>query len=121
MSVCRWLFIHLRWRFILILLFFVHQFSSGPVIDCTLGLALSILGLKLLDYIANKADWVSLKHSGVYVGRRGVLHWINQMIAWLVILTVTKVIVCYVMWLTSEWLAIFSSPSRATSDSSCCL
>lgn len=80
--------------------------SVGPVIDCTLGLVVSIAGLKLLDYIANKADWVSLMHSGVYVGRRGILHWINQMIAWIVILTVTKVIVCVFMWLTSEWLAI---------------
>ena len=88
------------------LTFAFHCPSPDPVIDCTLGLVLSILGLKLLDYIANKADWVSLKHSGVYVGRRGILHWINQMIAWLIILTVTKVIVCYVMWLTSEWLAI---------------
>ena len=78
----------------------------GPVIDCTLGLVVSIAGLKLLDYIANKADWVSLMHSGVYVGRRGILHWVNQMIAWIVILTVTKVVVCVFMWLTSEWLAI---------------
>lgn len=83
--------------------------STRPVIDCTLGLVLSIFGLKLLDYIANKADWVSLKHSGVYVGKRGILHWVNQMIAWIIILTVTKVIVCYVMWLTSEWLAIIGA------------
>lgn len=81
-------------------------YAINYVIDCTLGLVVSIAGLKLLDYIANKADWVSLMHSGVYVGRRGILHWINQMIAWIVILTVTKVIVCVFMWLTSEWLAI---------------
>ena len=75
------------------------------VIDCTLGLVLSIGGLKLLDYVANERDWVSLKHSGVYHGRQGVFHWINQLVAWFVILTVVKVIVCFVMWLTSEWLA----------------
>mmetsp|Transcript_29612 Transcript_29612/g.86256 ORF Transcript_29612/g.86256 Transcript_29612/m.86256 type:complete len:411 (-) Transcript_29612:1136-2368(-) len=81
-------------------------YAINYVIDCTLGLVLSIAGLKLLDYVANKADWVSLMHSGVYVGRRGILHWINQMIAWIIILTVTKVVVCVFMWLTSEWLAI---------------
>jgi len=80
-------------------------YAINYLIDTTLGLVLSIGFLRLLDLIANEWDWVSLKHSGVYVGKDGILHWINQMFAWLAILTIVKVIICVFMWLVSEPLA----------------
>uniref|UniRef100_A0A7S1Z5X6 Transmembrane protein 110 n=1 Tax=Trieres chinensis TaxID=1514140 RepID=A0A7S1Z5X6_TRICV len=80
-------------------------YAINYLIDTTLGLVLSIMFLRLLDDVANERDWVSLKHSGVYVGKEGILHWLNQMLAWLAILTIVKVIICFFMWLMSEPLA----------------
>jgi hypothetical protein len=80
-------------------------YAINYVMDCTLGLVLSIVFLRFLDYVANAFNWVSLKDSGVYHGKTGMLHWVNQLLAWVVILTVVKVIVCFVMWLISEPLA----------------
>jgi hypothetical protein len=75
------------------------------LVDTTLGLILAIWGLKILDTMAHQNDWASLKHSGVYEGVDGVMHWIHQSIAWLVILTVVKVIIYYFIIWTSEPLA----------------
>ena len=75
------------------------------MVDTTLGLVLAIWGLKLIDYIANEWDWTSLKHSGVYEGVNGLVHWINQVVAWLVIMTVAKVIIYYFMIFFGDWLA----------------
>jgi hypothetical protein len=75
------------------------------LIDTTLGLVLAILFLGVLDRLANERDWVHLKHSGVYSGERGLLTWTVQVIAWLVILTLVKVIIYLFMWLASEPLA----------------
>lgn len=75
------------------------------MVDTTLGLILAIWGLKLIDTAAHTNDWTSLKHSGVYEGVDGVLHWIHQVLAWLFILTVSKVIIYYFMIWTSEPLA----------------
>jgi len=77
------------------------------LVDTTLGLILAIWGLKAIDYMANEWDWVSLKHSGVYEGVDGLFHWINQAVAWIVILTVAKVIIYYFMIWTSDGLAYF--------------
>jgi hypothetical protein len=74
------------------------------LVDTTLGLLLAIWGLKAIDWLANEYDWVSLKHSGVYVGVDGVLHWIHQAVAWLLILTVVKVIIYFFMMWTSDVL-----------------
>ena len=60
------------------------------LIDTTLGLALSIGLLHLVDVFANKHDWVSLKHSGVYSGSTAYTHWFHQVLVWLLILTVVK-------------------------------
>ena len=79
------------------------------IVDTTLGLILAIWGLKAIDWAANEWDWVSLKHSGVYEGVDGLLHWIHQVVAWLVILTVAKVIIYYFMMLTGDWLALFGN------------
>lgn len=75
------------------------------LVDTTLGLILAIWGLKILDHFAHKNDWASLKHSGVYEGVDGVLHWVHQVLAWLFILTVVKVIIYFFMVLCSEGLA----------------
>lgn len=79
------------------------------LVDTTLGLVLAIWGLKAIDWMANEWDWVSLKHSGVYEGVDGLLHWIHQVVSWLIILTFAKVIIYYFMLWTSEWLAFFGS------------
>ncbi len=77
------------------------------LVDTTLGLLLAIWGLKAIDWMANEWDWVSLKHSGVYEGVDGLLHWIHQVVAWLLILTVAKVIIFYFMLFTNDALAFF--------------
>mmetsp|Transcript_4235 Transcript_4235/g.10057 ORF Transcript_4235/g.10057 Transcript_4235/m.10057 type:complete len:284 (-) Transcript_4235:330-1181(-) len=79
------------------------------LVDTTLGLLLAIWGLKAVDWMANEWDWVSLKHSGVYEGVDGLLHWIHQVVAWLVILTVAKVIIFYFMLFTGDALAFFGN------------
>lgn len=77
--------------------------------DTTLGLLLAIWGLKSIDWIANTYDWASLKHSGVYAGVDGLLHWIHQSLAWLFILTVIKVIIYFFIILTADILAMVGS------------
>ena len=59
--------------------------------------------------MANEWDWVSLKHSGVYEGADGLLHWIHQAVSWLFILTVCKVIIYFCMIWTTDALAYFGS------------
>jgi len=82
-------------------------YGISYLIDTTLGLVLAIIFLRALDYVANERDWIHLKHSGVYSGDHGVLTWIAQCIAWLVILTLVKIIIYLFMWLASEPLAFF--------------
>ena len=69
------------------------------LIDTTLGLVLAIMFLKLLDSIANERDWAHLKHSGVYSGVDGFSHWVSQVLAWVVILTIVKLLIYLFMWL----------------------
>lgn len=80
-------------------------YAINYVIDTTLGLVITIMFLNLLEKVANERDWTSLKNSGVYIGREGIYHWVCQITAWIVILTLVKVIVCVFMWLTSAPLA----------------
>lgn len=80
-------------------------YAINYVIDTTLGLVITIVFLDWLEKIATYFNWTSLKNSGVYVGREGLFHWAMQMIAWVIILTLVKVIICVVMWLTSAPLA----------------
>jgi len=77
------------------------------LVDTTLGLLLAIWGLKAIDWLANEYDFVSLRHSGVYEGSDGLLHWIHQSVSWLFILTVVKVIIYFFMVWTADWLAYF--------------
>eukprot|EP00541_Cyclophora_tenuis_P009791 CAMPEP_0116579366 /NCGR_PEP_ID=MMETSP0397-20121206/22213_1 /TAXON_ID=216820 /ORGANISM="Cyclophora tenuis, Strain ECT3854" /LENGTH=215 /DNA_ID=CAMNT_0004108841 /DNA_START=86 /DNA_END=733 /DNA_ORIENTATION=+ len=80
-------------------------YGMGYLIDTTLGLFLAIVLLRLLDQVANQRDWTSLKNSGVYTGTEGTLHWIHQVLAWLLILTIVKIMIYIFMWLSSEVLA----------------
>ena len=75
------------------------------LVDTTLGLVLAIWGLKILYTLAHRFNWVALKHSGVYAGEDAVLHWIWQVLAWVIIMTVSKIIIYYFMVWTSEPLA----------------
>lgn len=79
------------------------------LVDTTLGLLLAIWGLKAIDWMANEWDWVSLKHTGVYEGVDGLLHWIHQAVAWLIILTIGKVIIYYFMVWTADPLSWFGN------------
>ena len=80
-------------------------YAINYVIDTTLGLLITIVFLDWLERLANHFDWVSLKNSGVYVGRVGVLHWFWQLAAWIAILSLVKIIICIFMWLFSSPLA----------------
>ena len=75
------------------------------LIDTTLGLFLAIMCLQLLDTLAHDYDWKYLKESGVYVGPDGWKHWVCQVLAWLFILTVTKLMIYFFMWAFSQQLA----------------
>lgn len=77
------------------------------LVDTTLGLVLAVWFLKVVDILANKYDWVSLKHNGVYEGPGGFFHWVNQVLVWLVIQSVAKVIIYYSMVFFAEPLAVF--------------
>jgi hypothetical protein len=80
-------------------------YGFSYLIDTTLGLALAIMFIKILDHVAHENDWLTLRHSGVYTGPDGYLHWAHQVLAWLGILTLVKVIIYLFMWLFSNQLA----------------
>merc|ERR1712194_399923 len=80
-------------------------YAINYVIDTTLGLLITIVFLDWLERLAKYFNWVALKHSGVYIGREGIIHWFWQMAAWIIILSLVKVIICVFMWLTSSPLA----------------
>jgi hypothetical protein len=84
-------------------------YAINYVIDTTLGLVITIFFLNALEKVANERNWTSLKDSGVYVGREGIIHWIHQMVAWIIILTLVKLIVCVFMWVFSAPLAYIGS------------
>jgi len=76
------------------------------LVDTTLGLVLAVWGLRIIDWLAQRYNWDSLKQSGVYEGVDGLLHWFWQVFAWLINLTVGKVIIYYFMVLFSQPLAM---------------
>jgi hypothetical protein len=80
-------------------------YGFSYLIDTTLGLALAIMFIKLLDYVAHENDWLTLRHSGVYTGPDGYVHWAHQVLAWLGILTLVKIVIYLFMWLFSNQLA----------------
>mmetsp|Transcript_13283 Transcript_13283/g.19539 ORF Transcript_13283/g.19539 Transcript_13283/m.19539 type:complete len:265 (-) Transcript_13283:203-997(-) len=80
-------------------------YGMSFLIDVTIGLVFSIIFLGVLDRVANERNWTSLKNSGVYVGDDALLHWIHQVLAWLAIQSLVKVIVYLFMWAFSGPLA----------------
>jgi len=82
-------------------------YAINYLIDTTIGLVLSIMFLQLLDIVADQLDWAHLKNKGVYVGKDRYTTWAVQLVVWIIILTIVKLLICWFMWLTSEWLAWF--------------
>ncbi|CAJ1957274.1 unnamed protein product [Cylindrotheca closterium] len=77
------------------------------LVDTTLGLVLAVWFLKVIDILANRYDWASLKHNGVYEGPGGLIHWFNQVLVWIIIQSIAKVIIYYTMVFFAEPLAFF--------------
>ena len=92
-------------------------YAINYTVDSTVGLLFSIMLLRVVDYVANKRDWTHLKESGVYHGDDAIFHWISQLSVWLFILSIVKVAICFLMWLTSSFLAhvgqLFFAPLQA--------
>jgi hypothetical protein len=80
-------------------------YAINYVIDTTLGLVITIIFLDWLDKLANHFQWTALMNSGVYVGREGICHWVWQMFAWIIILSLCKVVICAFMWILAVPLA----------------
>mmetsp|Transcript_3548 Transcript_3548/g.9067 ORF Transcript_3548/g.9067 Transcript_3548/m.9067 type:complete len:290 (+) Transcript_3548:476-1345(+) len=80
-------------------------YAINYVIDTTLGLVITIVFLDWLERLANHFNWLALKNSGVYVGKEGIIHWVWQMLAWIIILTLVKMIICVFMYVFATPLA----------------
>lgn len=63
----------------------------------------------MIDNVANDRDWVHLKHSGVYTGPNGWKSYVVQVLAWLWIQTVVKIILYFFIWAFSDLLAEFGA------------
>ena len=81
-------------------------YAINFLIDTTLGLVFSVILLKALDQLANERGWNTLKDGGVYVGPEAVKTWLHQLFAWIVILTIVKVVLVFILWAFSPILAI---------------
>jgi len=77
------------------------------LMDTIMGLVLAVWFLKLVDVLANRYDWASLKNNGVYEGPGGLFHWFNQVLVWIIIQSIAKVIIYYTMVFFAEPLAFF--------------
>jgi hypothetical protein len=80
-------------------------YAMNFFLDTTLGLVLSLILLGMLERIAERCGWSSLMNTGVYFGPQAVKDWFHQLIAWLIILTLVKVVNVFVLWLFSPLLA----------------
>lgn len=80
-------------------------YGMSYIIDTSLGLLLAIIFLGWLDQLANTNRWTWLAHSGVYTGPYANWIWTTQVVAWLLILTITKLLIYLFMWLCSAPLA----------------
>lgn len=84
-------------------------YGLSYLIDTTIGLLLAILGLQAVERLANRYQWKPLQHSGVYVGETALYHWSIQVLSWIIILTITKLIIYLFMWIFSSQLAWIGS------------
>ena len=80
-------------------------YAMNFLIDTTLGLALSVVGLKIVHAMAVNNDWETLQHSGEYEGEGSLRTWSHQTMAWLAILTVVKMILTVFLWVFSPFFA----------------
>ena len=80
-------------------------YGLSYLIDTTFGLLLAILGLQAVERLANTYQFKPLQHSGVYVGETALYHWSVQVLSWIMILTITKLIIYLFMWIFSSQLA----------------
>ena len=80
-------------------------YGLSYLIDTTLGLVLAVWFLHMLQQAAHTYEWTSLQHSGVYSGPDAMKHWAHQVTAWMLILSVVKVIIYLFMWAGSSPLA----------------
>jgi hypothetical protein len=81
-------------------------YGMSYLIDTTVGLVLAIIMLHWLDILANQYQIHALKDSGIYSGPHAHTHWLAQVMAWLLILTIVKLILFVLIWIFSEPLAI---------------
>jgi len=79
------------------------------LIDTVFGLILALAFLHLLDVWAEKKNWTSLKNSGLYEGPDAIRTWTHQVIAWIVVLTLVKIIICFFMWAFSSFFAVWGA------------
>jgi hypothetical protein len=84
-------------------------YGLSYLIDTTIGLLLAILGIQAVERLANQYQWKPLMHSGVYVGETAWYHWSIQVLSWIAILTITKLIIYLFMWIFSSQLAWIGS------------
>lgn len=82
-------------------------YAINYLVDTTFGLVLALGFLFLLDKVANQKNWESLKNSGVYYGPEKWVHWRDQVIAWVVVLTLVKIVILFFMWIFSSFLAFW--------------
>lgn len=85
-------------------------YALNYMIDSTIGLLLTFWFLGMLTKIANKNGWEELAHSGVYRGEKAVRIWLFQFTAWLIILSLVRVVEFILMWLTQDFLASLGEP-----------
>jgi len=74
--------------------------------DTTVGLFLSLVFLQYALGEAKRRNIESLMHSGVYDGPDGMKHWWHQLIFWVVILSICKIILLLLLWAFSPALAL---------------
>jgi len=77
------------------------------LIDTTVVSFFSVLMLDMLTQAAHNRNWETLKNSGVYEGENGMTHWFHQLLSWMMILTVTKFILVFILWAFYPILARF--------------
>jgi len=81
-------------------------YAINFLIDTTLGLFLSVILLRLMNKEAKKRQWESLINSGVYIGEDAILHWLHQLLSWIAILSLVKVMLIFILWIFSPFLAL---------------
>lgn len=80
-------------------------YGLSYMIDTSLGLIVAIIFLQWLDKVANARQWKAVMNSGVYHGMDALPHWSAQVCAWMLILTITKILMYIFMWIFSSPLA----------------